>query len=172
MTRRAFGFVVALFVVAFAGEAQAYTPFGTVEHTGRIEDVALTTPAGDALYLGHKTSTVYFILGVFVSDDGYVLGLRSNPKHIGDMPPPNMLAEFQKEGKLPDPAAALSSWLRRLSGGLFAVDRRRASDRPLSLFSLRRPLASARTASPRATLGSADRGAPTQAGCPRGCFNS
>ena len=103
MTRHAFAFVVALFVAAFAGEAQAYTPFGTAEHTTRIEDVPLTTPAGDALYLGHKTSTVYFILGVFVRDDGYVLGLRSNPKHIGDMPPPSVLAELQKEGKLPDP---------------------------------------------------------------------
>ena len=103
MTRHAIGFVVALLVAAFAGEARAWTPFGIAEHTTRIQDVTLTTPDGDALYLGYKTSTVYFILGVYVSDDGYVLGLRSNAKHYVDMPPPDILAGFQKNGQLPTP---------------------------------------------------------------------
>lgn len=103
MTRNAIGFVLALFVMAFASEARAWTPFGTVEHVSRIEDVGLTTPDGDALYLAYKTSTVYFIGGVYLSDDGYVLGLRGSPKHYVDMPPPPLLASFQKEGKLPDP---------------------------------------------------------------------
>ncbi len=105
MDRRGIGFVFVLFlaVMAFAGEARAWTPFGSVEHITPIVDVSLTTPGGDALYLGHKTSNVYFVLGVFVSDDGYVLGLRSAPKHYVDMPPPEMLAAFQKQGKLPDP---------------------------------------------------------------------
>ena len=103
MTRHAIGFVVALLAAAFAGEARAYTPFGVTEHIVPIEDVALTTPAGDALYIGHKSSTVYFILGVYVRDDGYVLGLRSNAKHYVDMPPPDKLAEFQSKGLLPKP---------------------------------------------------------------------
>ena len=109
MDRRGIGFVllpvlmVFAGLVAFAGEARAWTPFGTVEHITTIEDVSLTTPGGDALYLGHKTSTVYFILGVYFSDDGYVLGLRSAPKHFVDMPPAAMLADFQKQGRLPDP---------------------------------------------------------------------
>jgi hypothetical protein len=103
MTRHGIGLVLALFLMAFAGEARAWTPFGVVEHISRIEDVSLTTPGGDQLYLGHKTSTVYFILGVRVSDDGYVLGLRENPKHYVDMPPADLLATFQKEGRLPDP---------------------------------------------------------------------
>ncbi len=103
MTRHAIGLVVAFVLVAFAGEARAWTPFGTVERVALIEDVTLTTPDGDALYLGYKTSTVYFILGVRVSDDGYVLGLKSKPRHYVDMPPPDKLAEFQKKGLLPDP---------------------------------------------------------------------
>ncbi len=103
MTRRGIGLLFVVLLLAFAGEARAWTPFGTVEHISRLEDVALRTPAGDALYIGHKTSTAYFLLGVFVNDDGYVLGLRSEPKHYVDMPPPAMLAEFQKEGTLPDP---------------------------------------------------------------------
>ncbi len=103
MTRRAIGFLLTLLVVAFAGEARAWTPFGTVEHISRMEDVGLTTPAGDALFLGYKTSTVYFLLGVYVANDGYVLGLRSNPKHYVDMPPPDVLADFQKKGLLPAP---------------------------------------------------------------------
>ncbi len=103
MVRYAIGLVLVLLLAAFAGEARAWTPFGTVEHTTPIEDVALTTPEGDALYLGYKTSTVYFLLGVYFRDDGYVLGLRSSPKHIGEMPPPDVLAELQKQGKLPNP---------------------------------------------------------------------
>lgn len=103
MTRRGIGFVLILILMTFAGEARAWTPFGTVEHISPIQDVTLTTPEGDALYLGYKTSTVYFIGGVYVSDDGYVLGLRSAPKHYVDMPPAALLANFQKEGRLPDP---------------------------------------------------------------------
>ena len=103
MTTRAIGFIVGLVLVAFAGEAWAWTPFGTVEHTTRLQDVTLTTQDGEALYLGYKTSTLYFILGVYVSDDGYVLGVRSKPGHIGDMPPPDVLADLQKKGLLPDP---------------------------------------------------------------------
>ncbi len=103
MIARSIGFTLFLFLTAFAGEALAWTPFGTAEHTTRIEDVTLTTPDGEALYLGHKTSTVFFILGVYVHDDGYVLGVRSKPGHIGDMPPPKVLAELQQKGLLPDP---------------------------------------------------------------------
>ncbi len=103
MTRDAMRLVLILFLVAFAGEARAWTPFGTVENITPIEDVTLVTPAGDALYIGHKTSTVYFLLGVFVHDDGYVLGLQSHTKHYVDMPPPAMVADFQKQGQLPDP---------------------------------------------------------------------
>jgi hypothetical protein len=122
MMGRGVGFLLALFLIVFAGEAKAWTPFGTVEHTTRIEDVTLTTPDGDPLFLGYKTSTLYFLLGVYVSDDGYVLGLRASPRHIAEMPPPNVLIELQKQGKLPNPlpayhlglgdyAAGFSLWL-------------------------------------------------------------
>ena len=103
MTKRSIGFVLALFLLAFAGEARAWTPFGTVEHVSPIQDVGLTTPDGEPLYLGYKTSTVYFLGGVFVHNDGYVLGLKSVSKRYVDMPPPDLLASFQKQGKLPDP---------------------------------------------------------------------
>lgn len=106
MTRRGIGLILALVLMAFASEAWAWTPFGTVEHISQLEDVGLTTPGGDALYLGHKTSTLYFIGGIYVRDDGYVLGLRANPKHYVDMPPPDLLANFQKQGQLPDPLPA------------------------------------------------------------------
>ncbi len=103
MIMRGIGFALAIFLMAFAGEARAWTAFGMAEQIVRMQDVALTTPAGDPLFLAHKTSTVYFIGGVFVKDDGYVLCLQSNPKHYVDMPPPDLLATFQKQGKLPDP---------------------------------------------------------------------
>lgn len=101
--KRAIGVALVLLLVVLAGEARAWTPFGTVENITRMEDVGLSTPEGEPLYLGHKTSTVYFILGVYVSDDGYVLGVRSKPAYIGDMPPPDVLARLQQQGQLPKP---------------------------------------------------------------------
>ncbi len=103
MTARSIGFILTLFLVAFSGEARAWTPFGTDERISRIEDVALTTPDGDPLFLGYKTSTVYFLGGLYVSDDGYVLGLQAKPKYYVDMPSPDKLAEFQQKGLLPNP---------------------------------------------------------------------
>ena len=103
MTRRGVGFLLALLLIVFAGEARAWTPFGTTEHIVALQDVTLQTPGGEPLFLGYKTSTVYFIGGIFVHDDGYVLGLKSNPKHYVDMPPPNLLTDFQSKGQLPTP---------------------------------------------------------------------
>jgi hypothetical protein len=103
MTRRSVGFLLALLLIVFAGEARAWTPFGTVEHIEPITNVGLQTPNSEPLFLAYKTSTIYFIGGIFVHDDGYVLGLQSNPKHYVDMPPPNMLADFQSKGLLPTP---------------------------------------------------------------------
>lgn len=125
MIERGIGIVLALLFTVFAGEAWAWTPYGTVERVTRIADVALTTPDGEPLFLGYKTSTVYFIGGVLVRDDGYVLGLQREPRHYVDLPPRELVASFQKQGKLPDPLPpyhlGLFDYLKGFSLWLVAV---------------------------------------------------
>ncbi len=50
--------------------------FGTQEHLGKIQDVDVKGPKGEALYLGFKYSFHSFLLPYSVTDDGYVLGVR------------------------------------------------------------------------------------------------
>ncbi len=104
------GIVLAMVLVlfGFAGEARAWTAFGTVEDIHPIENVGLTGPDGEALFLGYKTSTVYFIGGAWITDDGYILGLQSDHSRILDMPTGETLAGFQKQGLLPDPLPGYS----------------------------------------------------------------
>ncbi len=95
--------LLAVVLLALAGEAKAWTAFGTAEDIHPIENVTLTGPDGEALFLGYKTSTVYFLGGVWLSDDGYVLGLQADSARFLDMPPPETLAQFQAQGLVPNP---------------------------------------------------------------------
>lgn len=110
-------FVLAICFTAMAGEARAWTPFGTQETIHKIADVELKGPDGVALFLGYKTSINYFLGGMSVSDDGYVLGLQSDKARFLDMPPPDKLAEFQAEGLLPNPLPGYSLSLGDYIGG-------------------------------------------------------
>ena len=100
---RSVGLLLVLAFISLAGEAKAWTPFGTAEDIHPIENVDLKGPDGEALFLGYKTSTVYFLLGVSVHDDGYILGLQSDHTRFLDMPPAETLANFQSQGLLPKP---------------------------------------------------------------------
>ncbi len=97
-----FSFVVlAVGLVASSG-AQAFM-FGKDETITKIQDVGVTGPAGEPLFLGYKTSTQYFIGGLYVQDDGYVLGMQSDHDRFFPMPAGDELKGFQTQGLLPDP---------------------------------------------------------------------
>jgi hypothetical protein len=110
-------FVLAVCFMAMGGEARAWTPFGTQENIHRIANVDLKGPDGVALFIGYKTSTNYFLGGVSVSDDGYVLGLQADKSRFLDMPPPDKVAEFQAQGLLPNPLPSYSLDLGDYIGG-------------------------------------------------------
>jgi len=105
---RIIGLVLAVCFMALSGEARAWTLFGTAEDIHKLEDVTLTGPDGASLFLGFKTSTSYFIGGLTVKDDGYILGLQADHSRFLDMPPADMLANFQSQGLLPNPLPAYS----------------------------------------------------------------
>jgi hypothetical protein len=83
--------------------AHANFKFGTDEDIHSIQDVTLKGAKQEPLYLGYMTRTKFFLLGAYVEDVGYVLGVKGEGKRYYEMPKGEELARFQKAGFLPDP---------------------------------------------------------------------
>ena len=77
--------------------------FGTGEDVHAIQDVALKGPGGEPLVLAYKTTTRYFIGGLYVRDDGYVLRPQSDTGRYLQLPKGDELSRFQQQGLLPNP---------------------------------------------------------------------
>ncbi len=101
--------LVLLRLLAFAvlliplSSAHANFKFGTDEDLHLIQDVTLTGAKQEALYLGYMTRSKYFLLGMYVEDAGYVLGVKGEGKRYYEMPKGEDLARFQRAGHLPNP---------------------------------------------------------------------
>ncbi|MEC8832056.1 MAG: hypothetical protein VX772_06835 [Bacteroidota bacterium] len=50
--------------------------FGKSERIEKIMDVDIKGSNGEDLYLGYKTTSQFFFMGVYIKDDGYVLGIK------------------------------------------------------------------------------------------------
>ncbi|MEZ5691496.1 MAG: hypothetical protein R3D71_07520 [Rickettsiales bacterium] len=89
-------FVISLPTSAYAGKMR----FGDDHHIRKLMDVDFSVKDGEKIYLGHMVTIKFFILGVYVKDDGYVLGVVSEP---GKYYPLNKekLDKLQQEGFLP-----------------------------------------------------------------------
>lgn len=103
MLKRILPLVAALMVMAAPLTAHAEYKFGTDETIHYIQDVGVTGPADEKLFLGYKTTVQNFLLGVYLHDDGYVLGERDDHTKYFPMPEGEELAGFQKNGYLPNP---------------------------------------------------------------------
>jgi hypothetical protein len=92
--------------------ADAAVRFGADETIHFIEDVKLKGANQEALYLGYRTKIQFFLAGLYLTDEGYVLGVKGDSKRYYDMPTGEKLAQFQKSGLLPDPLPpySLSFW--------------------------------------------------------------
>jgi hypothetical protein len=82
--------------------ANAKLMFGKDETIHFIQDVDLKYQ-DKALYLAHKVSTQFFLAGLYVNDDGYVLGIKGEDKRYFSMPGGDALERYQKQGLLPNP---------------------------------------------------------------------
>jgi hypothetical protein len=76
--------------------------FGKDETVECIVDVPLKGPNGESLCVAHKTSTYWFIAGVYLTDDGHVLKITGEEAYLS-MPTGTALGEFQAAGSLPAP---------------------------------------------------------------------
>jgi hypothetical protein len=82
--------------------------FGWDETITCIEPVGTTAENGDELCLAHKTSKLFVVAGVYVRDDGYVLGVPGQKGAYYPWPEEKVVKEWQAEGVLPTPLPSYS----------------------------------------------------------------
>jgi tetratricopeptide (TPR) repeat protein len=92
--------LMATFLVS-AAPAQAKLYFGTQEYLHKIQDVEVSGPKGEALYLGYKYSFHSFLLPYRMTDDGYILGVRGEKSYFR-LDDAN-IKSMQARGQLPSP---------------------------------------------------------------------
>jgi|KBSMisStandDraft_5_1062788.scaffolds.fasta_scaffold117322_2 hypothetical protein len=68
-----------------------------------IQDVTLKGPQNEALFLGYATRTKMFLAGVYIVDEGYVLGIKDRSSSFYPIPKGAELDRFQQAGLLPNP---------------------------------------------------------------------
>jgi hypothetical protein len=83
-------------------------PFGYSDEITRIEDVKAVGAADEALFIGHRVARYQLLLGLYLKDEGYVLGVRADPDRYYDMPTGNELKQYQQRGLLPETFPAYS----------------------------------------------------------------
>jgi hypothetical protein len=77
--------------------------FGSDEKIRSLTDIKLRGPSGETLFLAHKVTTQFFLLGVHVKDDGYVLGVQGDSRKYFRMPADTQVSRLQQQGLLPRP---------------------------------------------------------------------
>ncbi len=98
----AFGLASVLFFAASSSAHAAKYRFGLSESLNHIQDLdRLKGPSGEALYLGYKTSTQNFLLPYWMTDDGYIVGVKGQDRFYRIEP--DRLKELQDRGQLPSP---------------------------------------------------------------------
>lgn len=91
-----------MLLLAVPTASHAAGMFGKDESIHRLQDIDVTSQDGEALFLGYKTTTLFILGGVYITDDGYVYGLRSDSTKFIETTPEE-IAKFQEQGLLPKP---------------------------------------------------------------------
>jgi hypothetical protein len=77
--------------------------FGKDEKIACIVDVTLKGADDEALCIAYKTTTQFFGAGIYLKDDGYVLGIKGKAQSYYPLPAAEELKSFQEAGRLPTP---------------------------------------------------------------------
>lgn len=67
-----------------------------------LQPVTVKGPNGEALDLGYRTTTTWFLLGVAVRPQGYVLVPQGDYRHYFSLSP-DEVKQYQAQGGLPNP---------------------------------------------------------------------
>lgn len=82
--------------------------FGKDETIACIQPITLKGAEGEGLCLAYKTSKYFVFAGVYLKDDGYVLGVASKKDTFYPLPEAGELKDFQARGLMPDPLPGYS----------------------------------------------------------------
>lgn len=87
--------------------------FGKSESIEEIIDLENKGPNGEDIYLAYKTNGYYFFMGAYMSDEGYVLGIRGTSSYYPL--DETQIKAYQESGLLPKPLPSykipLVDWL-------------------------------------------------------------
>lgn len=104
MRRLQFLLLASVLLFTFHEQVQAGAlRFGIDETLHHLENVKLEGPKGEKLFLAHKTAIRFFVAGVYLRDDGYVLGVVGGDDRYAPLPVGAELERLQQAGLLPKP---------------------------------------------------------------------
>jgi hypothetical protein len=92
-----------LLAFLFTNPAHAKYSFGKQDNLHEIQQIKLKGPKGESLYLGYRTTAMNFFAGVYLKDQGYILGVRDVAEETYYQLDPKLIKELQSDGSLPKP---------------------------------------------------------------------
>ena len=99
---RALSILLAAMMYLWAStDVQARVMFGKDETIHFLQDVKLTGPNKEPLYLGYMTAIQFFVAGLYVQDEGYVLAVKGDSKKFFHMPGGDELKSFRSAANCP-----------------------------------------------------------------------
>jgi hypothetical protein len=84
-------------------EARGAFKFGDQDKIHSVQSISVKGPKGETLFLGRRIKTTFFGLGVYVADEGYVLGISGAETAYYPMPNEQRIKLFQAAKILPSP---------------------------------------------------------------------
>lgn len=88
---------------AWSHTAEARVRFGEDHTIHFIQNVDIKGPHDEVLYLGYKITTFYLFAGVYVRDDGYILGIKGHEGSGHFNLTADQIEDYQHRGLLPNP---------------------------------------------------------------------
>ena len=95
--------LTAFIIISYSSLAEANIFFGKQSDIKNISNIELRGKDSESLYLGRLVTTYFFLLGVYVEDEGYVLGSVKDKNLYYSFPEEKVLANMQKARLLPNP---------------------------------------------------------------------
>jgi len=87
---------------ANAKKGMIFGKFGEQVEIHKLQDISLKGPNKEKLFLGHVVKTQYFLLGLYMEDAGYALGIENSDSYY-NFPNEDKVKYFQSKNLLPNP---------------------------------------------------------------------
>lgn len=95
--------VLILSSLMFNTSVQAKFYFGEEEKIVKLREIRLVNMKQESLYLGRLVTTKFFILGIGIKDNGYVLGVEGKEGAYYPFLPEDQVKKMQKSSTFPTP---------------------------------------------------------------------